>query len=304
MLRIAVLHGATLDRPDEVDTARTAEAVCDALQRLGYAAELMHLGPDMAELEALPCRRPDLVFNLVEAVGGDGALAGEVPGHLDRLGLPYTGCGAMATQRCLSKPESKRVLAAAGLPTPAWSLTAGDLAQLDRVIVKAVAEHASLGIDAGSVVPGAMAEAELVRRAARLGVAHFVEEYVEGREFNLAVLDGRAGPEVLPPAETLFVGYGDRPRIVDYEAKWAEASYAYNNTPRRFEFGRRGPGAAGRARGAGAARLDALRARRLCAGRFPRRRGGPALDPRGEHQPLHRARCWLLRRRRAGRTEL
>jgi D-alanine-D-alanine ligase len=43
---------------------------------------------------------------------------------------------------------------------------------------------------------------------------------------------------VLPPAETLFVGYPpDRPRIVDYEAKWAEGSFAYHNTPRRFAFG-------------------------------------------------------------------
>src|SRR5690606_23295451 len=38
--------------------------------------------------------------------------------------------------------------------------------------------------------------------------------------------------------ETLFVGYPqDRPKIVDYEAKWAEDSFAYNNTPRRFDFG-------------------------------------------------------------------
>ncbi len=237
MLRIAVLHGATLDRPDEIDTLRTAEAVCGALERLGHASELVHLGPELAELDALPSRRPDLVFNLVEAIGGDGALAGEVPGHLERLGLAYTGCGALATRRCLSKPESKRAMAAAGLPTPAWSMSGAELADLPRVIVKAVAEHASLGIDAGSVVPGARAEAELARRAERLGAPHFAEEFIEGREFNLAVLDGRAGPEVLPPAETLFIGYGDRPQIVDYEAKWAEASYAYNNTPRRFEFG-------------------------------------------------------------------
>lgn len=237
MPRIAVLHGATLDRPDEIDTLRTAEAVREALGRLGHAAELVHLGAGIGELQALPARRPDLVFNLVEAIGGDGALAGEVPGELDRLGLAYTGCGAQATWRCLSKPASKHVMAAAGLPTPAWSETGGELAHLPAVIVKAVAEHASLGIDAGSVVPGPMAEAELARRAERFDTPHFAEEFIEGREFNLGILDGRSGAQVLPPAETLFVGYGERPRIVDYEAKWAEASYAYNNTPRRFEFG-------------------------------------------------------------------
>ena len=242
MLRIVVLHGAmvdgaTLDRPDEVDTLRTAEAVRDTLDALGHAAELVHVGPDLAALEGLATRRPDLVFNLVEAIGGDGALAAEVPPALDRFGLTYTGCGARATCRCLSKPAAKGAMAAAGLPTPAWSLTGEGLEHLPRVIVKAVAEHASLGIDESSVVPGAEARAEVARRTERLGVAHFAEEYVDGREFNLALLEGPAGPEVLPPAETLFVGYPpDRPRIVDYEAKWVETSHAYNNTPRRFTF--------------------------------------------------------------------
>lgn len=251
VLRIAVLHGATLERPDEVDTLRTAEAVCDTLAALGHEADLVHVGPDMAALGALASRRPELVFNLVEAIGGDGALAAEVPAALDRLGLAYTGCGALATWRCLEKPAMKRAMAAAGLPTPAWSATGGDLAHLPSVIVKAVAEHASLGIDARSVVPGARAGAEVIRRTHRLGIAHFAEGYVDGREFNLAVLagpcagpcagpdqDGRSWPEVLPPAETLFVGYpDDRPKIVDYEAKWAEGSFAYDNTPRRFAFG-------------------------------------------------------------------
>ena len=248
MLRIAVLHGAmldgaTLDRPDEIDTLRTAEAVQGALGGLGHAAELVHVGADLAALEALASRRPDLVFNLVEAIGGDGARASEVPPALDRYGLAYTGCGARATWRCLAKPAMKRAMAAAGLPTPAWSETGEELHHLPTVIVKAVAEHASLGLDARSVVPGARANFEVARRTRRLGTAHFAEEYIEGREFNLALLAGpssvgAAGPEVLPPAETLFVGYPpDRPKIVDYEAKWAEDSYAYSNTPRRFAFG-------------------------------------------------------------------
>lgn len=243
MLRIAVLHGATLDRPDEVDTLRTAETVRDTLGVLGHATAIVHVGADMAALEELAARRPDLVFNLVEAIGGDGALAAEVPPALDRYGLAYTGCGARATYRCLSKPAMKRTIAAAGLPTPAWSLNGCGMAQYPRVIVKAVSEHASLGIDARSVVPGARASFEVARRTHRLGTAHFAEEYVDGREFNLALLagppsSGSSGAEMLPPAETLFVGYpDDRPKIVDYEAKWAEESFAYNNTPRRFDFG-------------------------------------------------------------------
>lgn len=235
---IAVLHGATMDRPDEVDTLRTAEAVEAALTGLGHRAEMVHLAPDMAAIGTLPARRPDLVFNLVEAIGGDAAAAAAVPAALDRLSLAYTGCGARATRACMSKIGTKRALGAAGLPTPEWSEDGGSLAHLHRVIVKPVSEHASLAIDATAVVPGRLAAEEVARRADRFGTPMFAEAFVEGREFNLSILDGPDGPEVLPPAETLFVGYPEgRPRIVDYEAKWEEDSFAYNNTPRRFDFG-------------------------------------------------------------------
>lgn len=238
MLRITVLHGATAERPDEIDTLRTAEAVCGALDRLGHGAGLAHLGSDMAALEALASRRPDLVFNLVEAIGGDCAPAAEIPRLLDRMGLAYTGCGAAATRRCMSKVASKRALAGAGLPTPAWSADGRGLEEHAQVIVKADTEHASFGIDAAAVVPGARAAEEIARRAGAFGTEMFAEAFVEGREFNIAALDGAGGPQVLPIAETMFTDYPeDRPKIVDYEAKWAEDSFAYNNTPRRFDFG-------------------------------------------------------------------
>src|SRR5690606_19483503 len=122
-------------RPDELDTLRTAQAVQEALTALGHAAELAHLAPDMAALEALPSRRPDLVFNLVEAIGGEAAPAADVPGMLDRLGLAYTGCGDRATRRCMSKTEMKRAMEGAGLPTPAWSADGRGLEGCERVIV-------------------------------------------------------------------------------------------------------------------------------------------------------------------------
>src|SRR5690606_7059328 len=98
-------------------------------------------------------------------------------------------------------------------------------------------EHASLGLDAGSVVPAAAARREIASRQRRFGGTFFAEAYVEGREFNLSLLETAAGPLVLPVAEILFVGFpADRPRIVDYEAKWATKSAAYVNTPRHFDF--------------------------------------------------------------------
>ena len=95
----------------------------------------------------MPSRRPLLVFNLVDAVGGNGRLAPMVPERLDALGLPYTGAGTGAWLDTLSKIDTKRKLADAGLPTPAWSVDGSDLDPEARVIVKPVWEHGSFGID-------------------------------------------------------------------------------------------------------------------------------------------------------------
>ncbi|MDP4282161.1 MAG: D-alanine--D-alanine ligase, partial [Bacteroidota bacterium] len=57
------------------------------------------------------------------------------------------------------------------------------------------------------------------------------------REFNLSILGGKQGPQVMPPAEILFKDYPEgKPRIVGYNAKWTENSFEYNHTPRTFRF--------------------------------------------------------------------
>ncbi|HEY8012399.1 MAG TPA: hypothetical protein VIE70_00785, partial [Dongiaceae bacterium] len=56
--------------------------------------------------------------------------------------------------------------------------------------------------------------------------------------FNLSLLAGSRGMELLPPAEMCFVGFPPgKPRIVNYAAKWDEHSFEFHATPRRFDFG-------------------------------------------------------------------
>jgi D-alanine-D-alanine ligase len=232
---IPVLHAATLSRPDEVDTLIAAEAVSGALRGLGFATKIIGLGRDLAELEDLPAARPLLVFNLVDAVNGDGRLAPFVPARLDALGLPYTGAGTSAWLETLSKVATKLKLAHAGLPTPAWSVDGTGLDPDASVIVKAVWEHGSLGLDEASVMPGADASRAIVERNLRWKTEHFAESFIEGREFNLALLEGPGGVNVLPMAEIVFEGFdSEAAKIVGYDAKWTPDSEAYIGTPRRF----------------------------------------------------------------------
>jgi D-alanine-D-alanine ligase len=75
------------------------------------------------------------------------------------------------------------------------------------------------------------------RRKEALGGSCFAEVYVPGREFNVSVLEGPGGPEILPPAEMLFEGYpAGKPKVVGYRAKWEESSFEFRHTGRSFAF--------------------------------------------------------------------
>lgn len=236
-LTIPVLHGATGNTPDERDTVRTALAVRDALVSLGAQSWLVTLDHGADSLDALAADQPDLVFNLVEAIDGLAGPAAAIPKALARRDLPFTGCGTEASWVCRSKVAQKVRMRSAGLPTPAWSQNGASLARAPKVIVKSITEHASIGIDQSSVMSGRRAAQVIADRMAQTGDPHFAEAFIDGRECALSLLETDDGLRVLPPAETLFVGYGDDVhRIVDYDAKWVEDSYGYQNTPRRFDF--------------------------------------------------------------------
>ncbi|MCA8928212.1 MAG: D-alanine--D-alanine ligase [Alphaproteobacteria bacterium] len=232
-LFIPVVHGATEGRLDEADTVVAAEAVAAALQRLGAATEIVHVAPNLVALDWLALRRPDAVFNLVEALGGDGGRAADAIARMQALGFAHTGAGGDAYTASSDKLAAKLALQHGRLPTPVWSSDGGGFSPAATVIVKSATEHASLGLDAASVVPAALAPAEIAAREARFGGHFFAEAYIEGREFNLSVLDG----QVLPPAEIRFHDFAPaRPRIVDWAAKWETTSHAYAHTPRSFAF--------------------------------------------------------------------
>jgi D-alanine-D-alanine ligase len=244
---IPVVHAATEERPDEIDTIITAEAVALALAEIGFLTDIVAVGLDAGEIEDLKGRNPSLVFNLVDAVKGDGRLAPEVLAMLDAAGLPYTGANANAWRGTLSKLATKEKLAANGLPTPPWSSDGQGFDRGAPVIVKPIWEHGSLGLDDGSVVKAAEAVSVIAERETRFQTAHFAEAYVEGREFNLALLQRHRGLRVLPMAEILFKHWREgRPRIVGYDAKWSPESAAYTGTPRRFGLERYEPDLAAR----------------------------------------------------------
>lgn len=240
---VAVVHGrVTPDAPpDEQDTLVQVTEVSERLTDLGWRPVSVPVDLNLQRLaDRLKRLRPAFAFNLVESLDGKGSLIGVVPQMLSALGILYTGCSAEAIVATASKLTAKRAMARAGIDTALWiepdDLAAGRI-PAGRFIVKSDWEHASIGIDASSIGEGQALRSIQAARRERFGGTWFAERFIDGREFNLALVGSMGAPCLLPPAEIEFVGFApDRPKLVDYAAKWEPDSHAYRNTPRRYDF--------------------------------------------------------------------
>jgi D-alanine-D-alanine ligase len=225
-------------RPDEKDALVQADEVSAALTCLGYEAVCVDVGLDLGELlDRMDALQPQVVFNLVESLGGQGALIATVPALLENRGYRVTGCDSESLYLTSHKVLAKQFLCQNGLPTPDWA-SAGNLPAIDHGtwIVKSIWEHASLGLDDGCVVTGAEAvRRRLAASTSTHGGEWFAERFIDGREFNVSVLDIEGRARVLPVAEICFDGFArNKPRIVGYAAKWQPEAPEYHATRRIF----------------------------------------------------------------------
>lgn len=244
-MRIAVVYnlddalaGGTPEDAVAVQAVQAcARSVADALTAHGATVALVPLRPEPKRLLRLVAELDcDLVFNLVESIGGDPELEAAFAGTLELAGLAYTGSGPRTLALSLDKPLTRTLLAAAGVRVPRGAVLAtGDepFELACPVIVKPAREDASHGIESASVVgdeAAARARAKLVIERYRQPA--LLEEFVEGREFNLALLGEGESAELLSFGEIDFSLFPPGvPRIVTYASKWLEGSEDWNRTP-------------------------------------------------------------------------
>ena len=251
-MHILVLHNKIEGNATAADSdvLVQAEAFSGALRLAGHTVDSMPVTLNLDALQqSVLSAGVDLAVNLVESLGGHDRLAPLAPTLLDVLGCPYTGAPASALSLLSDKVLAKDRLSGSGLPTPDWCIGGHCYPEAEdgnprsfptAYIVKPRYDHASCGIDSSAIVSASSPndiDIAIADRQQRLGRACFAERFVDGREFNLSILAGPHGPEVLPPAEIVFADFSpDRPRIVDYDAKWEPESFGYRHTPRRFSF--------------------------------------------------------------------
>ena len=224
---------------DQLDVIRQMKHIRKALLKLGYSTEALPFSIDIQgmimELKRL---NPLVVFNLVETLEGTGQLLHFAPSILNFLKIPFTGVSLEALFITTNKILTKKQLRLLGIPTCEW-FTLDNLKDLDprqTYIVKPINEDGSLGLDEHCVFSGN--DKAFIKKLNRYHKKNFfIEHFIEGREFNLSLLGGKQGPQVMPPAEILFIDYPqEKPRMVGFNAKWTEDSFEYNHTPRTFRY--------------------------------------------------------------------
>lgn len=196
---------------------RSGQAAWTALLRKGYDAVALdvdsEVGVRLRDVQA------QIAFIVLHGPGGED---GTIQGLLETLRVPYTGSGVEACAVAMDKVVTKAVLTYHGIPVPKGLVRARRerSTALPRgyglpVVVKPVNQGSTLGI---SIVRRSRDLRTAVENAFQYGPTVLIEEYIEGRELTVGILNDRA----LPIVEIVAPG-----GFYDYAAKYTPGASVY-----------------------------------------------------------------------------
>lgn len=201
MKRIAVLMGGTSSEREI--SLLSGKNVADALSSLGKY-EVIPVDITDNTLDAMP---KDIDAAYIALHGGWGENGG-VQAALNALKIPYTGPGVRASRIAMDKVKTKMVLEMRNVPTAKWGLANPDTEKSPLplpVVVKPPCDGSSVGI---SKVSSEEQWKPALRQAGTDPI--LVEEFVPGREFSVAVVDGEAWPVIEIVAKGGWYGYEEK----------------------------------------------------------------------------------------------
>lgn len=211
------------DKYAEWDSWETIHALSEAIA-LNHDVTLIEADENF--FEKVKNAKPDIVFNVSEGMYGVSREA-QIPAILEMLQIPYTGSDPQTLSICLDKARTKEILTYYNIKNPKF-IIADNSESLNLVdlnyplIVKPVFEGSSKGIFSSSFVNNdEEIKNEVNRIVNEYGQEALIEEFLEGREFTVAILGNNGSAEALPVVEINFNEFpeGTVP-IYSYEAKW------------------------------------------------------------------------------------
>ena len=217
--KIAVLLGGT--SAEREVSLQSGKAVLEALLNQGYNAH--PVDPKEYPVANLKNDGFDRVFNILHGRGGED---GTVQGLLEQIGLPYTGCGVMASALTMDKMRTKMLWKAFGLPVAEMEVVTREtfnnlnseevVARLGLpLMVKPSLEGSSVGLTKVKTVEALKSAVEF---ALKFDNTILIEEWLAGDELTVPVLDGKVLPAIRIVPEGEFY---------DYQAKYISDNTQY-----------------------------------------------------------------------------
>ena len=160
-------------------------------------------GPNVIEL----CQQADIVFLGLHGANGED---GKLQATFDLMGIKYTGTGHLGSAMAMDKGITKQMFLMNGIPTPLGITmhksrqfrAMEDLPMSFPVVVKTCCGGSSVGV---YVVNDQKEYEEALDAAYSYEDEVVIEEYIKGREFSVAVVDGKAYPVIeIAPLEGFY----------------------------------------------------------------------------------------------------
>ena len=206
MKKIAVLMGGKSN--ERAVSLVSGKNVAEALASLGkYEVIPVDLTED--NLDPMP---KDVDAAYIALHGGWGE-SGGVQAALNALKIPYTGPGVKASEVAMDKVKTKMVLEMKGVPTAKWTLASPDTGSSPLplpVVVKPPCDGSSVGISKVSKPEEWKDALDAAEKAMKAPGPALVEEFIPGREFTVAVVDGEAWPVIEIVAKGGWYGYEEK----------------------------------------------------------------------------------------------
>lgn len=215
--RVAVVMGGV--SAEREISLQSGEAVLSSLLRSGVDAVGIDTKNGIVEL--VVAENIDRVFIALHGRGGEDGL---FQGALSCVGLPYTGSGVLGSALAMDKLRTKQIWSACRLPTPSYqhAYSLDELLTLSSelsfpIALKPINEGSSIGI---SKVMDSISIGPAWQAASKYDAAVLAEQWIEGSEYTVAVLNGKALPTIRLETDNIFY---------DYDAKYSsdETRYIY-----------------------------------------------------------------------------
>ena len=213
---VGVLMGG--DSTEKEISLKSGEAVCEALECKGYNIKRLTI-KTLYDVENLLSKvEIDCIFIALHGgFGEDGA----IQKILDDMEIPYTGSSPQTCYLAMNKIESKKILEENGLSVPAYKILKLNQNLMDLgdfslpLVVKPSMQGSSIGL---TIVYNKNILKEAIKEAFNFNSQIIIEQYIEGKEITVGILENEALPviEIVPKRE-----------FYDYKAKYTKGLTEY-----------------------------------------------------------------------------